>query len=149
MNKPAKPLPPGNYGRRETASGHKHYPLTQAMIARRHALATALGYTLRNPCSFNAPGIEPKCRFDCYESTPLVHTEKEGYKSANFHHVHVAVAGKYSFGLGPGMIELTWPDDVETAAWAIDKGKPLGHDLADVVEGAKSPAATAPQCSLF
>ena len=32
------------------------FPLTAAMIARRDKLATAIGYVVRNPCSFNAPG---------------------------------------------------------------------------------------------
>src|SRR6185295_12009663 len=60
------------------------YPLTRAMIERRDKLALGLGYVIRNPCSFNAPGVEVPAdrRFDCIESAAF-DAEHDGHRAAS------------------------------------------------------------------
>lgn len=92
----------------------KDFPMSPDMIERRFAIARGLGFIVRNPCSFNAPGSEPSVRFDCLESAEMKHTHK-GHPCAGYHGV---CENK------PGEI-MMFPDDVVKAAWAIDKGKPM------------------------
>lgn len=92
----------------------KEFPMSPDMIERRLEIAKALGYVVRNPCSFNAPGVELRVRFDCLESSEMKHTH-DGHPCAGYHAVCERKAGEV----------MIFPDDVVKAAWSIDKGKPM------------------------
>ena len=86
-----RPTEPGTYAEHVTEEGFvRYYPITNEQIARRHALADALGFTMRKPCSFCTAGYPTTCQgegaaaegkhqhFVCYESKSL---ERGGYAS--------------------------------------------------------------------
>lgn len=125
-----KKLKPGRYGCRE--ENGKLFLLTDAMIERRHGLARGLGYLLRR----HAGGKPP---FMCWEKKPT-HKLKDGTMVSPVHIVY-ELKGPRS-GHPDGVVELTWPEEIEAAAWAIDKGKPLPSDPKDETEPVDAGART-------
>jgi hypothetical protein len=121
------------YGRRE--ENGRLFPLTKAMIERRDKIANALGYTKRNPCSLSLapqqPNEPPGGEFECWEWTEMKWRPKwkPDVAISGFHHVHRHDDKRFN-AAHPG-VELSWPEDVQAAAWAIDKGKPLPGDPKD------------------
>lgn len=113
-----RPTEPGTYAEHVTEEGFlRYYPITDEQIARRHALADALGFTMRKPCSFCTAGYPTACQgkhqhFVCYESKAL---EPRGYAS-----VHVVHDTTKHAGLPPGVITLTWPEEVVRAVEAAE-----------------------------
>jgi len=126
-----RPTEPGTYAEHVTEEGFvRYYPITDEQIARRHALADALGFTMRKPCSFCTAGYPTACQgegtaaegkhqhFVCYESKAL---EPRGYAS-----VHVVHDTTKHAGLPSGVITLTWPEEVTKAveaAEAVQRGE--------------------------
>lgn len=96
----------------------KKFLLTDEMIALRDGLARGLGYVLRERCSFRDES-HPGPHFLCWESEKM-ECPHEGRLAANYHCVYVSPAMPGSEHQGD---HYGWPEDAETAAWAIDKGK--------------------------
>ena len=131
-----RPTEPGTYAEHVTPEGFvRYYPVTDAQVAQRHALADALGFTRRTPCSFCTAGYPTGCpgegtaaegkhqHFTCYESKAL---EPRGYAS-----VHVVHDTTKHANLPPGVITLTWPEEVVRAA-----------EAAEAVQRGEAPAPT-------
>ena len=120
----AKPAGPGDWCETTSRSGYiRYYLLTPEMTERRHSVARALGYVLREPCSFCTVGYPRPCdgkheHFPCYESVEI----KE--HGADFHHVHSrSPASLKSVGIfREGVRVWSWPDNAEKAARAAEKG---------------------------
>lgn len=123
MKTHAKPTGPGDWCETTSRSGYiRYYLLTPEMTKRRHNIARALGYVLREPCSFCTSGYPRPCdgthkHFPCYESAEVI----EG-RGANFHHVHSRSPENLKFfGItGEGIRVWSWPEDVEKAARAAE-----------------------------
>lgn len=119
-----KPTGPGDWCETTSRSGYiRYYPLTPEMMKRRYSIAQALGYVLREPCSFCTSG-RVSCdsthkHFPCYESAEII----EG-QGANFHHVHSRSPENLKFcGItGEGIRVWSWPEDAEKAAQIAEKG---------------------------
>lgn len=103
-------------------------PMTQAMFDRRNAIAKALGYVLPEKCTLcNIHGDNGR-RHDCWER-PDEYTFKDGSKASSFHHMFSDDLSRH--GSPSGTLAYYWPEDVEKAAYAIDKRKPLKGDPKD------------------
>lgn len=125
------PPGPGVYAEHVTPEGFiRIYPVTEAQVAKRHAVAEALGFVRRNPCSFRTSGYPSACpgegprsegkhqHFTCYESKELT-----GRGFAQVHHVHDR-PGVYT----EGVTILSWPEAVARAveaAEAVEAGEAL------------------------
>lgn len=118
-------LSPGTYVALSTRSGYVYYvPASDEEIAERHALAQALGFVLRNPCSIHTSKRFGGCagegcehgHFPCYESKELV-ADRDGI--ADSHLVH----NMRLPNVPEGVRILHWPDEVNAAFDAAKKVK--------------------------
>lgn len=116
-------LSPGTYADLTMRNGYVYYvPVSEEEIAHRHALADALGFVLRNPCSAHSSGMFGACEgetckvphFPCYESKALM---SDGV--ANSHLVHHTRLPS----VPDGVRILLWPDEVNAAFAAAKKVK--------------------------
>jgi hypothetical protein len=153
-NEEQRKTKPGFYGTSPRSGKVIGFRLTQAMIDRRTGIAKGLGYVLRDVCSMHTrkpeaerdPGYKP---FQCWERNDLDREEpNENYRGAStLHHVFKLDMHRHH-RYAEGVFALSWPEDAETAAYAIDKGKPLSTDPADV-PGSATAAAPPPQLDLL
>jgi hypothetical protein len=115
-------LPPGTrYIHKPSTTGYvsadaRKYALDDAMIARRDAIATALGY-IKRPCSMGSTerdGVTPRL---CWETIPL-DCEWRGRPIASLHLVPTSNPD------GFGCVECHWPEPVERIAWKVEAEVP-------------------------
>jgi hypothetical protein len=127
------PKKPGRYVEFTNRDGYiKYAPLTQAMYDRRCAIANALGYMLPERCSLSRVHGDSGRRHDCWERGEH---EYKGVKIANEHQIFKSDLSRD--GAPSGTVAYLWPEDVEKAAYAIDKRKPLADDPKE--ESAEAP----------
>lgn len=125
------PNKPGRYVEYEGRDGTlKYAPLTQAMHDRRCAIAKALGYVLPEKCTLCNVYGDNGHRHDCWENPDEY--QLKGGKASSFHHVFSTDLSRY--GAPKGAVGFCWMDEVEAAAYAIDKRKPLPDDPKDAGE---------------
>lgn len=134
----ARPPKAGIYAEYITGEGFvRYYPVTEEQVALRHALATALGYTIRQPCSFCTASYPAPCdgthkHGPCYESVEL---HDKGYALTHQHHDHTDMP--YTGKLPEGTKILSWPEEVSAAALAAELVQ-RGQSLDDVVGHARN-----------
>lgn len=92
----------------------RRFKLTDEMIELRNRLATGLGYVLR-PCSLG-PCKTGEHR-PCWEREAL-DWEHRGRMVSSYHNVPESEPD------ADGGVQMFWPDEAETEAFAIDRGKP-------------------------
>jgi hypothetical protein len=115
----------GTYAEHVTYDGFiRYYPVTEEQIARRHALAAALGFALRQPCTFctasypSACTHKPEEHFPCYESVKL---HPKGYALTHSTHDQSRSHRALGVSMPPGVRILSWPDVVSVAALAAER----------------------------
>lgn len=106
----------------------KFFLLTDEMIQLRNGLADGLGFTLREPCSLTTASGQG-AHFRCWEKKALTYPYAGGMASP-YHCVAETDLRQYP-ALKLDGVELSWPEDVVKAAWALDKGKAPKPEKAD------------------
>lgn len=132
------PKKPGRYVEFTSRDGYvKYAPLTQAMAERRNAIAKALGYVLPEKCTLRNGLGDNGRRFDCWER--VEQCDWRGTTASVFHSIFTHDLSRY--GAPSGAVGYHWPEDVEKAAYAIDRRRPLPDDPADADEKVQTQAS--------